>query len=537
MTLSIVLCYSAPVMGGEITTILPVDLPGLQELVVYLRRENSLLSNRASVLEEELRLLRHRIFGRRSERMTPEEQKQSTLFDEAELTVAAEKTEQPQETVEVAAHKRAKPGRKPLPADLPREEVVHDIPEEQKRCICCGEKLARIGEDTSEKLDIVPAQLKVIRHVRPKYACKNCEGLGDPHPVKIAPLPPQIVEKGIVTPGLLAYVLVSKFCDAIPFYRQETLFRRIGVELSRSDFCNWAVQAGRAADPLMEIFLDEIRAGPVVQMDETHLQVMKERGRADTLKSYMWVMRGGPPTAPVILYRYHPSRNARIPFEYLSKFKGHLQTDGYEGYTDIGSLPDIIHAGCWAHCRRKYDEAATASGKSASAHEALSRIAKLYRVERELRGQQLSEEVFVQTRKDQVLPILADFRQWLETKATQVPPSTYLGKAVHYSLTQWEKLVRYLDSPHLTPDTNMVENAIRPFVVGRRNWLFSGSPRGAHASATLFSLIQTAKANAIEPYRYLRYLFTKLPLAKTREDYLALTPAHLDQADFQKHAL
>lgn len=537
MTLSIVLCYSAPVMGGEITALLPVDVPGLQYLVVHLRRENSLLSSRASVLEEELRLLRHKIFGRRSESMSPEEQKQSTLFDEAGQRAAEQKTEQPEETVEVAAHKRARPGRKPLPADLPREDMVHDIPEEQKRCSCCGEQLTRMGEDTCEKLDFVPAQLRVIRHVRPKYACKKCDGLGDPHPVKIAPMPPQIVEKGIVTPGLLAYVLVSKFCDAIPFYRQETLFRRIGVELSRTDFCNWAVQAGRAADPLVEIFLDEIRAGPVVQMDETHLQVMKERDRANTTKSYMWVMRGGPPAAPLILYRYHPSRNARIPFEYLSSFKGHLQTDGYEGYTDIGSQPEIIHVGCWAHCRRKFDEAATASGNSGSAHEALSRIAKLYQVERESRAQELSEKVFVQTRKDLVLPILADFRQWLETKATQVPPSTYLGKAVHYALTQWEKLLRYLDSPHLTPDTNMVENAIRPFVVGRRNWLFSGSPRGAHASATLYSLIQTAKANGIEPYRYLRYLFTKLPLAKSREDYLALTPAHLDQADFQKRAL
>ena len=316
------LCYSAPVMGGEITALLPVDVPGLQDLVVHLRRENSLLSSRASVLEEELRLLRHKIFGRRSESMSPEEQKQSTLFDEAEQRAAEQKTEQPEETVEVAAHKRAKPGRKPLPADLPREDMVHDIPEEQKTCSCCGEQLTRMGEDTCEKLDFVPAQLRVIRHVRPKYACKKCEGRGDPHPVKIAPMPPQIVEKGIVTPGLLAYVLVSKFCDAIPFYRQETLFRRIGVELSRTDFCNWAVQAGRAADPLVEIFLDEIRAGPVVQMDETHLQVMKERDRATRTKSYMWVMRGGPPAAPLILYRYHPSRDARIPFEYLSKLQG-----------------------------------------------------------------------------------------------------------------------------------------------------------------------------------------------------------------------
>jgi len=514
-------------MGGE-SAALPSDVEGLQRLVGTLMQQ-------VSVLEEELRLLRHRIFGRRSERQIPGEQNQSTLFDEAEMAAAAEEVLTP--SVTVAAHTRAKPGRKPLPADLPREEVLHDIPEEEKICGCCGQPLVRIGEETSEKLDVVPAQLKVIRHVRPKYACKDCEGLEDEHPVKIAPMPPQIVDKGIATPGLLAYVLVSKFCDAIPFYRQETLFRRIGVELSRTDFCNWAVAAGGAANPLIEVFLDEIRAGPVVQMDETHLQVMKERDRADTAKSWMWVMRGGPPQAPVILYRYHPSREARIPLEYLSGFRGHLQTDGYDGYELVGNQPDVIHVGCFAHCRRKFDEAAHAAGKSGSAHEALSHIGRLYTIERQLRAQHLTEDAFMQARKDQALPVLDEFKQWLQRRSLQVPPSTHLGKALHYALGQWEKLVRYLDSPHLTPDTNAVENAIRPFVLGRKNWMFSGSPRGAHASATLYSLIQTAKANGIEPYRYLRYLFTKLPFARSREDYLALIPHHLDQVDLQKLSL
>lgn len=515
-------------MGGESTT-LPSDVEGLQRLVGTLMQQ-------VSVLEAELRLLRHRIFGRRSERQIPGEENQSTLFDEAEMApTAAEEVVTP--SVTVGAHTRAKPGRKPLPADLPREEVLHDIPEEEKICGCCGQPLVRIGEETSEKLDVVPAHLKVIRHVRPKYACKDCEGLEDEHPVKIAAMPPQIVDKGIATPGLLAYVLVSKFCDAIPFYRQETLFRRIGVELSRTDFCNWAVAVGGAADPLMRVFLDEIRAGPVVQMDETHLQVMKERDRADTTKSWMWVMRGGPPQAPVILYRYHPSREARIPLEYLSGFRGHLQTDGYDGYELVGSQPEVIHVGCFAHCRRKFDEAAHAAGKGGSAHEALSHIGKLYSIERQLRAEHLTENAFMQARKDQALPILDEFKQWLDKRSLQVPPSTHLGKALHYALGQWEKLVRYLDSPHLTPDTNAVENAIRPFVLGRKNWMFSGSPRGAHASATLYSLIQTAKANGIEPYRYLRYLFTKLPFAKSREHYLALTPHHLDQADFQKQSL
>ena len=296
--------------------------------MVQLQNDNKVLRSKAEVLEDELRLLRHKIFGRRSERFSVEDLQQSSLFDEAEYTIEEQTRKLSEPGVEVSAYRRAKRGRKPLPADLPREEVVHDIPEEEKTC-ACGASLVRIGEETSEKLEIIPQQLKVIRHVRPKYACKKCEGTAGEQAVKIAPVPPQIIPKSIATPGLLAYVMVSKFCDAIPFYRQEKLFRRIGIELSRVDFCNWATQVARQCDPLIEIFLDEIRAGPVVQMDETPLQVMKELGRTNTKKSYMWVMRGGPPEDPVIVYRYHPTRGAKIPLGYLSEYEGFLQTDGY----------------------------------------------------------------------------------------------------------------------------------------------------------------------------------------------------------------
>jgi transposase len=519
-------------MGGEVA-VLPADVEGLQRLVLELRKEVSFLTSRAGVLEEELQLLRHKIFGRRSERFTAEDHRQSSLFDEAEITNQEHLEQTSEPTIQVAGHRRAKPGRKPLPAGLPREDVVHDIPEEQKVC-SCGQKLVRIGQETSEQVEIIPAQIKVIRHIRPKYACQKCEGIDSPQAVKIAPVPPQIIPKSIATPGLLAYILVSKFCDAIPFYRQEKLFRRIGIELSRVDFCHWAVQVARQCDPLIEIFLEQIRAGPVVQMDETRLQVMKELSRADTAQSFMWVIRGGPPENPVILYRYHPTHSAKVPLLYLSDYNGYLQTDGYEAYADVGALEGIRHVGCWAHSRRKFDEAAKPSKKPGSAQEALGRIAKLYRIERELRAEQLEPQEFARKRREQVLPILTDFKEWLGKKAMQVPPSTLLGKAVGYALEQWEKLVRYLDSPHLSPDTNLVENAIRPFVLGRKNWLFSGSPRGAHASATLYSLIETAKANGIEPYRYLRYLFTKLPLVQTREEYLRLTPHLLNLGDFQK---
>ncbi len=264
----------------------------------------------------------------------------------------------------------------------------------------------RIGEEVSEKLEIEPVKLNVTHIIRPKYACSKCEGLESDHPVKIAPIPPQIIEKGIATPGLLAYILVSKFCDAIPFYRQEKQFARIGIELPRSDFCNWTAQVGRQCDPLMEIFLEQIRAGPVVQMDETRVQVMKEVGRADTSQSFMWVLRGGPPGKPVLVYRFHPSRSASIPLQYLDGYTDFLQTDGYEGYGQVGARPAVIHVGCWTHARRRFDEAAKASKNSGSAHEALARIGKLYAVERELRALQLSPDEFLDNRKAKVLPIL-----------------------------------------------------------------------------------------------------------------------------------
>jgi transposase len=526
------------VMGGDVA-VLPADIDGLRRLVLkqskelsQLQEENHILERKAEVLEDELRLLRHKLFGRRSERLTAEDLQQASLFDEAEWIIEQQNRRPAESTIEVSAYSRRKRGRKPLPADLPREEVLHDIPEEEKIC-SCGAPLVRIGEETSEKLEIIPQQIKVIRHVRPKYACKACEGTDSEQAVKIAPVPPQIIPKSIATPGLLAYVLVSKFCDAIPFYRQEKLFSRIGIELSRVDFSNWAIQVARQCDPLIEVFFDEIRAGPVIQMDETRLQVMKELNRANTAKSFMWVIRGGPPENPVVLYRYHPTRSEKIPLQYLSEYEGFLQTDGYDGYEKAGKRAGITHAGCWAHARRKFDEASKASKKSGSAEEALSRIGKIYRIERELRAQQLEPEGFAKKRKEKVMPILKSFKKWLELKVLQIPPSTLLGKAVNYTLKEWEKLQKYLDSPFLTPDTNLVENSIRPFVLGRKNWMFSGSPQGAHASATLFSLIETAKANGLEPYRYLKYIFTKLPTATTQDDYRSLTPQYLDREEFQ----
>lgn len=480
--------------------------------------------------EEQIRYLLDKLYGRKSEKLTVENQ--LTFFDEAEESV--ESSPEEEKTVAIS-YSRRKRGRKPLPVELPRVEVVHDLDESEKIC-GCGVELSRIGEEVSEKLDIVPASIRVIRHVRPKYACKSCEGVESDGPtVKIAPVPPSIIPQGIATAGLLAHTMVSKFSDALPFYRQERLFERIGVDIGRGTMSSWAIQIGKRCEPLIDLIWKEIRSGPLINMDETTVQVMKEPGRADTSKSYMWVMRGGEVESPVLLFQYEPTRSGAVPQKYLSDYNGYLQTDGYKGYDALGERAGIIHLGCWAHARRKFMESLKSGPKrdkrkkKSHAEVGLDYIGRLYGIEKECDENEVSYEDRQIARRERAAPILDEFRKWLGETLLKTPPRGLLGKAVSYTLNQWERLTRYTQDGRLRPDNNLAENAIRPFVVGRKNWMFSGSPRGATASATIYSLIETAKANGLEPYRYLCYLFERLPHAKTEEDYKALLPPYIDR--------
>ena len=491
------------------------------------------LDKKVSLYEEQLAWYRNKRYGRATEQLSASELQQIRLFDEIErsadspLPVDSLPDEQP------AAHAggaRRRPRRKPLPESLPRIERVIDIPDQDKRC-ACGHDLVRIGEDTSEKLDVIPPQVRVIRTVRPKYACHHCEGSGDEQraPVRIAPAPAALIPKALATEGLLAFIATAKFCDALPLYRQEQQFARLGVEMSRRTMSAWMIAAADACRPLMEALTARMRSGPTLQIDETTVQVLREPGRANTTRSYVWVARGGQMAAPVLVYRYEPSRAARVAAEIIGDYRGYVQTDGYEGYERPCSQPGIRHVGCWAHVRRGFKDAADALGKvssrSGAALQALGYIAKLYRAESQLSAYRAeAPERFVAERRARVEPVLGQMHQWLRDKSAQVVPQSALGKAVRFALGQWPKLIGYLEHAQLTPDTNACEQAIRPFVVGRKNWLFSGSPRGAAASAALYSLIETAKANGREPYWYLRELFEKLPHARTRADHEALLP-------------
>ena len=321
---------------------------------------------------------------------------------------------------------------------------MHDIDESEKTC-GCGGRLVRIGEEVSEQLDIVPARMQVIRHIRPKYACKACEGeKNNGAAVKVAPVHPQI----------------------------------------------------------------------------------KEPGRSPRTKSYMWgFRRGDPDKSPIIIYQYRPTREGDVVRSFLEDFSGYVHSDGYNGYAFLDTREGVPHIGCLAHVRRKFNNIVKAQGKkrkSGAADVALSFISKLYKLERQFEKQHLGSDEIYQQRQNYAKPILEDFHQWLLKQSARTLPKGLLGQAVIYALNQWDRVKGYLEHGNLSPDNNLTENCIRPFAVGRKNWLFAGTPQGAEASAALYSLIETAKANTVAPYSYLRYIFEKLPLAATLEDYEAL---------------
>jgi transposase len=482
--------------------------------------------NKYFVLEEQYALLVYRRFVRNAEQL-PIDEKQQLLFvlEEAETKTSGQ--DETEELTEVKSYNRKKPGRKPLSEKLERRETIIDISEEEKVCTC-GAKMTRIGEETSEKLQIIPQQIYVEQIVRPKYACRCCEGVEteDIAPtVRIAPVPPSIIPKGIASPSLLSTIFTYKFERHLPYYRQERLYEQIGATISRQDMSNWQQQVYQKLSPLFELLKNIVKSGPVLQMDETTVQVIGEEDRKDTQKSYMWLARGGPPDKKVIWYEYHPTRAAYNAKDFLQGYSGYLQTDGYEGYdAAVRGMSGIIHVGCFAHARRKFFEASKATKKPKSAEEGMKYIRKLYNIENELRVQCKGEESFLAKRKKQAEPILEDFKRWLLKRSEEVPPTLLLGKAINYCLTQWDKMTAYLESPYLTPDNNACENAIRPFVLGRKNWLFSQSPRGAESSCGMYTLIQTAKQNSHVPFQYLMTLFEKAPLAVSSEDWEKLLP-------------
>lgn len=484
----------------------------------------------AERLEEMVRLLRHRHFGRTSEKVKGEEHpRQMGIFNEAEELEGqpSDETSSEEPAIEVRAHRRrGKPKRVALPADLPREDVVIDLAEEEKRCPE-GHELTLIGEDVSEQLDVIPAQVKVIRTVRLKYACSIC---GDC--VKRAPCPATAIPKSLAGPGLLAHIATSKYGDGLPLYRQEHMWQRMGIDIPRATMAVWMIKVGELFSPVINLLEEDLLEGGVAHADETRVQVLKEAGKSAESQSYMWVRgRCYPGASPIVLFEYDPTRSGEVAKRLFAGYKGYLQADAYSGYNALCATEGVIRVGCWAHCRRKFFEAAKASAKGAGlANEAIEIIRRLYQIEETIREKGIEERHRV--RQAEAKPILDEFGAWLEGHhRSQVPPQSQIGQAMNYAHNEWPFLIRYLEDGRLEIDNNMVENAIRPFAVGRKNWLFSDSVAGAKASAAIYSVMVTAKLNGHNEYAYLRHLLEKLPLAEKAEDFEALLPHRLKPHD------
>lgn len=527
-------------------------LPGAQDIetamrmIAALQSEVLALKQITAQQQEEIRILKERQFGRKSEKFSAEDINQGKLFNEAEMLSTSPEGEETHETVRIVktVYTRRKRGRKPLSAQLARIELLVDIGEDEKKAVSEGYELARIGEETSEQVHEIPQKYVVIRTVRPKYIVKPLAGSGmpklsDPPHILIAPVPARILPRSIATPSLLASVLIGKFCNALPFYRQERMFSRFGLDISRQDMANWAIAVSLKLAALIKLMKRELLSAPFLHCDETPFQVMDEAGRKNTTLSYMWVLTGGAGTHRVVLFRYNPTREADFIKTFLASYAGFMQTDGYAGYQAIGEKEGIIHVACWAHARRRFFEAFKAANRKGIADEAIGFIREMYKAERALREKHFAEQgsrdadAFMRERKERVEPVLAELKAWLDVKVLEVLPGSALGTAISYTLDLWPRLIRYLDCPWLTPDNNEAERSIRPFTIGRNNWVIAGSPRGAAASADLYSLIETIKLNGMEPYFALRYILTRLP--ETPPDGLAaLLPWNLDPANFHE---
>lgn len=454
--------------------------------------------NTIQSLNHQLHLFRTARFGRKSEKSIDD--KQMLLFDEAELDEKQDDdlNKDEAETVSYARTKN-KTGRKKLPKTLPYVEKFHDLAESDKQCDC-GCQLTHIGDDISEQLDVLPQVTFRVVNIKKKYACKSCE-----ETIKSAKMPKQAFPKCMATAGLVAAIIDAKFNRHLPLYRQEDMFKSMGMPMTRATLSNWVIKAANLLKPLIDLMIKNIKQYDIAYADETVLQVINEAGKSSTSKSYMWLFIGGPPDKQSFIYQYHPNRKDSVAANFFDDFKGYLHADCYSAYTNLNQKL-IKHVACFAHARRYFMDVVKANkGKKGKAFDAVKQIAKLYGVEKTLKEQNASADEIYTQRQQQTKPILDDFHQWLMDNRDKVPPKSPLGKALFYSLKHWPSLIRFIDDGRLEIDNNRSERAIKPFVIGRKNWLFHQNDKGAHAGSVLFSLVQTCKEHDIDVFAYFKY--------------------------------
>lgn len=488
-----------------------------------LRGELRVTKVERDLLKEQLKAFERRLFGAKSEARSADQR--DLFLNEAEAlapTAATLPAQEDEADTQVAGHKRKKPGRKPLDPALPREVIRYELPESARICPHDGSMLVEIGVEVSEQLDIIPQQVRVIRHERVKYACPRCD-----ESLKVTPARSRIIPKGLFTEAALAWFVVSKFADGLPLYRIAALLKRFGGDISRNTLAASVVRLGEAVQPIINLMRDHLLDSEIVFADETTVQVLKEPGRAAQTKSYMWVqMNGSGP--PVRLFGYAPGRGKQHGENLWAGLRrgAVFMTDGYEPYNAIACAHELVHLGCWAHARRYFVEAEAVLPKQVRGpHQPSTRfiglIGKLYAAEARAEGKAYRR---ARLRRRYSCAVLAQIKALLDEYLATTAPSGLLGKALNYVAGQWPKLNRYVENETWPIDNNPCENAIRPFVVGRRAWLFADTIGGAKASANLYSLIETCKANGVDVYRYLTDLFKALPYANSADDYEALLP-------------
>ncbi len=488
------------------------ELAAKDRTIISLQKSIDELTRQVSNLTEAILQMRHDKYGSSSEKHAGTLPDQISFFNEVEIEAAPLVCDEPFEADSAGkAKKNSKRSRKDLIiGDIPVEEVLIELEGDELACDICGSTLKPLGKEfVREELRYIPSSLKIIRYTRMSYECPKCKHSDRPVIVRTL-APTSLMNHSLASPSSVAYVMYQKYVQGIPLYRLEKEWERMGIMLSRTTMANWVI---RCYEDYLTPILDHMRkvliSRDVIHVDETPVQVLKEDGKKPQSKSYMWVYRtGNDGKEPIILYDYRPSRNGDNVVVYLEDFNGFVHSDGYSGY---GKLTEVTRCGCWAHLRRKFVEA-TPKGKASGTSDSQAQVGigycdRLFLIEEQLKD--MSPEERYTKRLELEKPVLDAFWSWLET--VNALPGSRLGKAVTYAANQKPYMENYLLDGRLSISNNAAENAIRPFVVGRKNWLFADSPKGASASAGVYSIIETAKANGLEPYRYLETLFLNMP--------------------------
>ncbi len=476
-----------------------------------LQHELEMANAKIKWYEEQFKLNAVRKYGKSSDSVGEE---QISFFNEAEITKRPQIEEPEIDKITYERSKRRGTNKTSF-EDLPIERIEYEIPEEEQICGICNSKMHEMSVETRKELKIIPARVSIVHHVRKVYSCRQCEKTGESTPIITAPMPKPVISGSFASPSLVAYLMYQKYSSALPLDRQEKMFKDFGIDISKQNMSNWIIKASELwLEPFFERLKKELLKETFIQADESPLRVLTKDGSPTDSKSYMWLYKSGNYGRKIALYEYQPSRSGKHPKNFLQGFRGLLQTDDYSGYN---SVEGVTRVGCLAHARRYYSDALKILPKEAEiesthAHKAILYFRKMFHLESKWKN--LSPDERLEIRNTELKPLLEAYLSWLHEVEPKVVKKSKLGQAINYSLSNWELLSNVLLDGQCELSNNGAERAIKPFVIGRKNYLFCKSPHGAKASATIYSIVETAKMNKLNPFYYLKYLFEELPNIK-----------------------